>query len=251
MGLVLTLVVAAVIWYIKNKDGKGLVPSAEGQQRTQQSSHPRSKSGSNRKANSGKKRYQTSGQKFPDSGLADSLARQLTQVNLKDRKYDVLKNCELIPHRNNDGDSFHVRHGGKETEFRLYFVDTAESHLHKYNGKRIREQGAYFGGLSMEQTTALGQMAKSFVKDLLGKQKFTVVTQWEDVYSPERKYCYVVVNYKGRQVYLHELLMAKGLVRLKTRGARMPEGKSFYDQKKKLQRMEAEAKRLKLGAWGM
>ncbi len=180
----------------------------------------------------------------------------LSEVKFGSKEFDILKNSSLVNHRNNDGDSFHVKHGGKETEFRLYFVDTAESIYKTYkdgnnNGKRIREQGEYFGGLDMQVTTEMGKIAKSFVSDLLSKQNFTVVTKWEDVYTPERKYCYVVVKWEGKEVYLHELLVAKGLVRIKTRGAALPDSTNFYDQKEKLKKMEQQAKTAKLGAWGM
>ena len=247
MGLVLALIVAAVAWYIKNKDGADFANKSE-PKREHVSAAER-----DAPEKSGKK---PQGKKYEDRAVSKELINSFTKVSLRSGEFEILKNCSLVNHRHNDGDSFHVKHGGKETEFRLYFVDTAESAYKKYgrgenNGKRLREQGDYFGGLEMQQTTALGKIAKSLVKDLLKKQKFTVVTKWENVYSPERKYCYVIVNFQGREVYLHELLCAKGLVRIKTRGASIPGGVSYHQQKKKLLQMEAVAKRLKLGGWGM
>jgi endonuclease YncB( thermonuclease family) len=193
---------------------------------------------------------------FTDESASSESVDGLSEVKLLSEEFDILKNSSLVSHRNNDGDSFHVKHGDKETEFRLYFVDAAESEFKEYrdgddNGKRIREQGDYFGGLDRQATTKLGKLAKSFVADLISQQDFTVVTKWENVYTPERKYCYVIVNWEGKQVYLHELLVAKGLARIKTRGATLPDDTSFYDQKEKLKKMEQTAKNARLGAWGM
>ncbi len=191
-----------------------------------------------------------------NSELPVSVTRSLTKVKFENKKFEVLEGCSLVDHRHNDGDSFHVKHGDKETEFRLYFVDTAESQYKEYrdgnnNGQRLREQGAYFGGLEMQVTTEVGKVAKSFVRDLLKKKKFTVVTKWEDVFTPERKYCYVIVEWQGEDVYLHELLLVKGLVRLKTRGATLPDNTNYFEQKKKLEQLEKKAKAAKVGAWGM
>jgi len=193
---------------------------------------------------------------FSDSPLPSDFTDKLTKVNLNSSKFDILENCSLIKHRNNDGDSFRIKHGSKETEFRLYFVDTAESQYKTYrdgnnNGKRIREQGEYFGGLEMQVTTEIGKIAKSFVIDLLSKQNFTVVTKWENVYTPERKYGYIIVKWENHQTYLHELLIAKGLARIKTRGADLPDNTKYHDQKKKLVKIEQQAKKAQLGAWGM
>ena len=44
-----------------------------------------------------------------------------TTVKTQGEGWTYLKDCRLITGRNNDGDSFHVKHGGEESEFRLYF----------------------------------------------------------------------------------------------------------------------------------
>jgi len=259
--VVLTLVVAAVVWYVKSQGDLELKSVTISEREAAVSPPDRKKSNKKDTRNpssidksSAKNSLGSTG--FKDSSLPSQLSNGLTRVKYKTREFDILKSCKLVPHRHNDGDSFHVKHGGKETEFRLYFVDTAESKYKTYrdgnnNGKRIREQGAYFGGLDMQVTTEMGKVAKSFVNDLLSKRNFTVVTKWEDVFTPERKYCYVIVKWEGKEAYLHELLVAKGLVRLKTRGASLPDNTNYYDQKKKLKRMEQQAKNAKLGAWGI
>lgn len=167
-----------------------------------------------------------------------------------------LKKCRFISGRNSDGDSFHVKHEKGETEFRLYFVDTPESTYKTYgrgenNGARIAEQGDYFGGLSQKQTTGVGKDGKDFVKKLLSKNNFEVETQWEDVYGPERKYCFVLVPWEGKKVYLHELMVKRGLARIHTRGADLPEGRGYHEQKSYLKSLEKTARKEKVGAWGL
>ncbi|MEM9081469.1 MAG: thermonuclease family protein [Verrucomicrobiota bacterium] len=179
---------------------------------------------------------------------------EYTPVAFSGAEMELLEGCELIGGRNNDGDSFHVRHSEGETEFRLYFVDTPESAFKTYgggesNGERIREQGEYFGGLGREETTTVGKAAKGFVKKVLGEGRFKVLTKWEDVYGPDRKYALVVVEWEGDEVYLHELLVGQGLGRIHTRGADLPKGRSWREQKDFLKGLERKAREDKVGAW--
>jgi endonuclease YncB( thermonuclease family) len=180
-----------------------------------------------------------------------------TPVKTKGAGLELLENCKLITGRNSDGDSFHVVHAKGENEFRLYFVDTPESEYKEYggnenNGKRIDEQGEYFGGLDREETTKIGKDAKAFVMTLLKKEPFKVLTKWEDVVRPGREYCFVIVNWEGREVYLHELLVAQGLVRSQTTwGADLPGGRGWREQKAYLLKWEREVKAARLGGWGL
>ncbi|MDP0490973.1 MAG: thermonuclease family protein [Verrucomicrobiota bacterium JB023] len=181
---------------------------------------------------------------------------RLSPVREQGAGLELLQDCQLILGRNNDGDSFHVRHGNRESEFRLYFVDTPESQFKTYrggesNGERLAEQGRYFGGLAQEATTEVGRAAKVFVKRLLEGSSFKVLTKWEDVYGPDRQYGFVIVPWEGSEVYLHELLVAKGLARIHTRGADLPQGRSWRKQKDFLKTLEKESKSRKLGAWGI
>ena len=168
--------------------------------------------------------------------------------------YKVLDGCSLIKNRRNDADSFFVKHPEGETEFRLYYVDAPESRYREYangdtNGKRIQAQGNYFGGLKREVTTGLGSKAKRFVTELLATKPFRVVTRWENVFSPERRYAFVVVEHQGKQVYLHELLIEMGYARIHTKPARMPDGTSVKFQLEKLKKLEKSAKAAGLGGW--
>ncbi|MEO1855779.1 MAG: thermonuclease family protein [Rubritalea sp.] len=168
--------------------------------------------------------------------------------------YEMLDGCTFSENRRNDADSFFVNHPEGKTEFRLYYVDAPESRYREYangdtNGKRISAQGKYFGGLDREATTELGSKGKRFVADLLASKPFKVVTRWENVYSPERKYAFVIVESDGKQVFLHELLTEKGYARIHTKPATMPNGGGIKQQLKKLKALETTAKNAKLGGW--
>ncbi len=169
--------------------------------------------------------------------------------------FEVLEGCVLVAHGGNDGDSFHVREtGGREQEFRLYFVDAPESALKHYrngdsNEERLRYQAKYFGRLSQERTTELGQEAKKWTAGLLGRGEFTVYTKRELVYEGPRQYAFVEVEYEGERRWLHELLIEEGLARIYTKGAWLPDGTSVGRQEVRLEGMERKAKRGKKGGW--
>ncbi len=165
-----------------------------------------------------------------------------------------LKKCRLITGRNNDGDSFHVKHEEGETEFRLYFVDTPESKYKTYrggdsNGKRIGEQGKYFGGLDREETTAVGSDAKKLVAEILTQGEFEIFTRWEEVYGPDRRYALVVPKVKGQRFFLHELLVGKGLGRIHTTGVDIPQLRKRREQESVLRDLEKDAQAANVGGW--
>jgi endonuclease YncB( thermonuclease family) len=167
-----------------------------------------------------------------------------------------LSDCSLITGRNGDGDSFHVSHGQGETEFRLYFVDAPESEFREYpggedNGERIAEQGRAMGGLDQQATTRVGRAAKQFVKERLREGDFEILTKWENVFGPERRYCFVIVRWEGREVYLHELLVTQGLVRIHSRGTGLPQGRGRRAQESYLRTLEQLARLQKAGVWGL
>ncbi len=182
-------------------------------------------------------------------------AKKFTKVRTSGAGLELLENCRLIGGRNSDGDSFHVKHAKGENEFRVYFVDTPESEYKTYgggenNGDRLDEQGAYFGGLNRDEVAKVGADAKKFVLAVLKKSPFKVLTKWEDVVRPGREYCFVLVMWEGREVYLHELLVAQGLARVHTRGADLPDGRGWKQQREYLRSWEREVKRAGVGAWG-
>ena len=83
------------------------------------------------------------------------------------------------------------------------------------------------------------------------KGNFKVMTKWEDVVRPGREYCFVIVEWEGRECYLHELLLAHGLAREHTWGADLPGGRGWKKQKSYLEKWEKEVAANKLGAWGL
>lgn len=158
-----------------------------------------------------------------------------------------LTGCTLVEEdKNNDGDSFTLRHGGEEFTFRLYYADCPEKRRHQYNGDRIAEQGQYFGGLSEAATIAVGQEARDFTLALLRKGPVIVDTRWEEVYDSGRRYAFV----SSGGVDLAEALVGRGLARIHTKGVSRPGGLSIQEEKAKLQQLERGAKAKRLGAWG-
>tara|TARA_R110002096_G_scaffold273422_4_gene467241 strand:- start:4285 stop:5031 length:747 start_codon:yes stop_codon:yes gene_type:complete len=177
----------------------------------------------------------------------------LIQVSGKKGEYERLSGCVLVEHRNNDGDSFFVRHQGREFELRLYFVDTAEKYLsdrHESQRERVRDQAGDFG-LTVEQTVALGNESKNVVLELLRRTPFTVYTKWDRVYDGERFHGFVELDSgAGSSVYLSQLLVDKGLARIHTHGEPTPDGRGWREYKDFLRSREAAAKQKKVGAWG-
>ncbi len=153
--------------------------------------------------------------------------------------FQVLSNCKLVSNKYNDGDSFMVSHGGKQTEFRLYYADTPESKDKPYDDhqRRVRDQGKDLGGLSYKETIKLGQEASRFTQQVL-KKPFTIYTKGELVYGGPRRYAFVQVSYDGGRKWLHELLIEKGLGRMHTKGITTPDGLSYSKQKARLLKMQ-------------
>lgn len=158
--------------------------------------------------------------------------------------WTVLEGCTLLRGSANDGDSFHVRHEGKEYIFRLYYVDAAETS--KAYPDRVRDQARYFR-LDDDDTVRLGNEAKKFTERVLAPSPFTVVTKWEDARGNSqlpRYYAFVTTEHGD----LDELLIAEGLVRLY--GMHIESGWGGRKHSA-LKRLESDAKRERVGAWGL
>lgn len=159
--------------------------------------------------------------------------------------WTVLKDCRLLRNESADADSFHVNAQGKEYIFRLYFVDAPETDMSFAD--RVGEQAKYFG-LTPEQTITLGEHAKRFTREKLG-QPFTVRTCMQDAMGRskmDRYYAFV----ETKEGDLAELLVSNGLARLHGAAARPVGLRSPERMWDKLERLEREAKQLKVGAWG-
>ena len=172
------------------------------------------------------------------------LAERLQAETGKVGEFDVLEGAKLVDHGANDGDSFHVRHGGEEFVFRLYYVDCPEKDGRRFT-ERLAEQGAYFGGLSVDEVVELGLEAEEFVEELRRGRTFTGATRWEKVYDSGRFYAFVSIDGKP----LSELLVERGLARIHTRGVDLPEGKKFGSYRQDLRELEGRAKAEGLGGW--
>jgi endonuclease YncB( thermonuclease family) len=155
----------------------------------------------------------------------------------------TLEGCSYVPHKNNDGDSFHVRCGDDAFVLRLYFVDTPETNL-QYP-ERTREQAEHFGA-TLDDTLKAGARARAFVRDTL-KIRFTVVTRKASAGgrgSEPRFYGMVQVGGKN----LDEILVLQGLARAKGVAASVP-GEKSRAHAERLRLLEEEAKYRRRGLW--
>ena len=168
--------------------------------------------------------------------------------------YEVYRNCTLSAEKNNDGDSFRVRlPNGREEIMRLYFVDTPESAFKSYRGgetnhQRIAEQAEYFH-ITPEKAVEIGQAGKHFTLDLLGKAPFTIFTCWDSPFNDQRYHAFIEVSENGKPRWLHELLVERGLARLKTKPADLPDGTPASRHREALEAEKKEAMRKGAGAW--
>jgi endonuclease YncB( thermonuclease family) len=171
--------------------------------------------------------------------------------------YEFYQSCTLVEARNNDGDSFMLKlPDGRQAEFRLYFVDTPESAFKSYRGgetnrQRINEQAAELGGITAEQAVEIGQKGKHFTLDLLASRPFDIYTRWDSPFHDDRFHAFVSVQQGGKSRWLDELLVERGLVRIHTKPADLPDGTSAADQKSHLKDLERTAKRSQTGVWGL
>ena len=89
----------------------------------------------------------------------------------------TLNNCQYLPNRANDGDSFHVRANGKEYIFRLYYVDAPETD--KSIPKRVAGTGRLFSGQSLTDDPNPGSRLNVFTREQLSRP-FVVRTCFQD-----------------------------------------------------------------------
>ena len=164
----------------------------------------------------------------------------------KEKEWITLENCQLVPNTANDGDSFHVRANDTEYLVRLYFVDAPETA--SVGPERLIEQAKYFG-LSVPQVIEIGLDAKRFVDAKLS-EPFSVVTRLAGGLGRskvQRIYGFV----RTKEGDLGEQLVANGLARIHGTTATAPGGSTSTDERKKLAELQSEAKRRKVGGWGV
>jgi endonuclease YncB( thermonuclease family) len=164
----------------------------------------------------------------------------------KEKDWITLDNCQLVPNKANDGDSFHVRANDTEYLVRLYFVDAPETA--GLSAARLVEQAEYFG-VSVPQVIEIGLDAKKFIDAKLS-EPFTVVTRLAGGLGGskvQRIYGFV----RTKEGDLGEQLIANGLARIHGTSAAPPGGSISADEREKLAQLESEAKRRQVGGWGM
>ena len=159
--------------------------------------------------------------------------------------WQTLENCNWIEAKSNDGDSFHVRKGGQEYIFRLYYVDTPELKEMKLTD-RTSDQAKYFK-IFKRDLYLVSIEAKAFTRAML-TTPFQVQTRWEDAkgHSALPRH-YAVITVQGRD--LASLLVENGLARINGYPAPHPDGRSGKEVKAELKKLEGLAKEKKLGAW--
>jgi endonuclease YncB( thermonuclease family) len=172
-------------------------------------------------------------------------------------RYEVFTGCTLSPNRGNDGDSFSVTlPDGRREILRLYFVDTPESAFKSYGGgennhRRIEQQAADMGGITPQQAVEIGKKAKTFTLATLESAPFTIYTEWDSPFNDRRYHAFVEITQNGKRRFLHELLVEKGLARIHTKGAPLPDGTSERKHEDRLFNLQRTAKSNGSGAWGL
>ncbi|MCZ6674733.1 MAG: helix-hairpin-helix domain-containing protein [Verrucomicrobia bacterium] len=153
-----------------------------------------------------------------------------------------LNNCRFISNGINDGDSFMIKHNGTPYVFRLYWVDTPEER-DDYPA-RLREQAEYFG-ITPKEVEQIGREAKLFTREFL-KGNLTIYTQWENGQGTGQRYYAVVNSDKGNLI---EALVKRGLARIYGYIKAWPEEKSIDQFRRRLWKLEKQAKEDGRGAW--
>jgi len=157
-------------------------------------------------------------------------------------------NVKLIEHSANDGDSFVVSISGTQTTVRLYFVDSPEKTGSSLTLRRLREQTRYFGLSNASVTVDYGKKAKEFTKKQLASP-FTVHTAFAKApgsIAGGRVYAFVTTS-SGKS--LDELLVRKGLARVKGVGRVTPNGTIRAERIEELKDLEVSAMLKHAGIW--
>ena len=179
------------------------------------------------------------------AGLALCCAPLLLAQQKSTEEWEVLTGCQLVTNAVVDGDSFHVRHDGREYIFRLYFVDAPESDPTLKD--RAKDQAAYFG-ISPEDIPRAGQLAAQFTRAALTGTEFTITTRWRNAQGRSAlARFYGIVQYRGKN--LAEELVANGIARIYGLRANWPDGPRSTTFINKLKNLELTAREQKRGVW--
>jgi endonuclease YncB( thermonuclease family) len=160
------------------------------------------------------------------------------------RAWFTLTDCQYVSAKDNDGDSFRVHCGDKEFGLRLYFVDAPEPNL-RY-AERTREQSEYFG-VTLDETMKAGVEAAAVVRATLQKP-FVVRTRWATAGGRGRETRYLGWVEVGSE-RLAELLVSRGLARIKGVYVKLPTGETVRAYLERLEGLEGEAREKRVGIW--
>lgn len=161
--------------------------------------------------------------------------------------WETLEGCRLLASPLNDGDSFLVQNGEKQSVFRTYWVEAPESTGQAMD--RVRKQAQYFS-IPEEQITHTGQLAKDFTEKFL-RGEFTVHTRWEDARSDSNPRYFAIFEKDG--VFLSRKLVAEGLARIygTPTKEKWPDGPTPQTYLSRLKNSERQAQREEQGIWGL
>lgn len=154
-----------------------------------------------------------------------------------------------MENESNDGDSFHVKHNGKEFIFRLYFVDTCEDS--QQIPERVKEQAKALG-ITTDRVIEAGKAAQAFTHGLLAGKPFTVVTKWEDARGASRlprNYAFVLFGDNDAND-LASTLAQNGFVRIYGMPADPPGPITEKEFRSNLLKLDAQARAQHLGVFG-
>jgi len=156
----------------------------------------------------------------------------------------MLTNCHYVVHKDNDGDSFHVKNGTNEFIVRLYFVDAPEPNM--TYPQRTSEQSDYFG-VTIDETKKAGIKAMETVHELL-REPFVIWTRWASAQGRAKTPRYYGLVEVG-STNLAECLVRQGLAQIKGVTPNLPTGEKSKTFVQHLRVLENEAKEKKVGLW--
>ncbi|HEY5792066.1 MAG TPA: thermonuclease family protein [Chthoniobacterales bacterium] len=161
-------------------------------------------------------------------------------------EWQPLSDCRLRDSPFNDGDSFHVTHGGKEYIFRLCYVDTPETRALRAYTERTTAQARYFG-IKKSTLFKIAAQASAFTRQTLNRP-FTVWTDWTDARgNSQQPRFFGIIQTSGQD--LAELLVARGFSRVYGYSPDRPDGTPAAGYRAKLKQLEVRAFAEKAGAW--
>ncbi len=160
----------------------------------------------------------------------------------------VFADVRLLPHADNDGDSFLVDLAGEPTRLRLYYVDCPEAAAGMDGDlRRVREQARYWGLPEPGLVFEFGRQAAEFTARVL-REPFVVHTAFARApgRGGERYYAFV---FTAADQDLAVLLVRNGLARTRGVGRLTPQGVPRSEMIARLRDLELTAAMQRKGVW--